>query len=114
MNFLANKRNYTHTNHKNTTICLCTEAPTLNFSISAIRKDLQIVQVLYAQGHNAQLKTCAPTYNPITIYIHGLQMTPPLAKVRWRTALTPPQIPPQVFRHPLSMILGAYLHSPLI
>ena len=90
------------------------EAPTPNLSISAIRKDLQTVKVLYAQGHNAQLKTSAPIYIAINLYIHGLLVSPLLAKVRWRATLTPPQIPPQVFRHSLTMILGAHLYSPLI
>lgn len=88
--FLANTKNNTHTKHKNTSIWLFIEASTPNFSISAIRKDLQTILVLYAQGQNAQLKTRAPTYIPITIYIHGWQVTHPLAKVRWRTTLTPP------------------------
>ena len=70
------------------------EAPTPNFFIFATRKDLQMVQVSYGQ-----LKTCAPTYIPVTIYIHSLQVTPPLAKVKWHATLAPPQrlkSPPQI------------------
>ena len=37
--FLTNTKNNTHTSHKNTSNLLLTEAPTPNFSISAIIKD---------------------------------------------------------------------------
>ena len=60
--FLANTKN-NHAHKHRTQVLVLMEAPTPNFSSPQQEKDLQIVQVMYAQGHNAQ-QTHAPSHTP--------------------------------------------------